>query len=172
MPQFKIFNSSFLTILYAPTVTSIHDNWKIALIILNFFLQSNVFAFKNVVRLVITLLQTSKHLLISWLQSSSAVILELLKIKSLTVTIVSPSICHEVMGWNAMIFIFLMLNLSQMFHSPLSLSPRGSLVSLHILPWEWSLLHIWGYWYFSQQLCFQPVLHPVGHFAWWTQNII
>ena len=98
MPQFKIFNSSFLTILYAPTVTSIHDNWKIALIILNFFLQSNVFAFKNVVRLVITLLQTSKHLLISWLQSSSAVILELLKIKSLTVTIVSPSICHEVMG--------------------------------------------------------------------------
>ena len=57
-------------------------------------------------RLVITLLPSSKRLLISWLQSPSAVILEPQKIKSDTVSTVSPSICHEVMGPDAMIFIF------------------------------------------------------------------
>ena len=55
-------------------------------------------------RLVITFLPRSKHLLISWLQS--AVILEHKKIKSDTVSTVSPSICHEVMGPDAMIFVF------------------------------------------------------------------
>ena len=54
-------------------------------------------------RLVITFLPRSKHLLISWLQSPSAVILEPRKIKSATVSTVSPSICHEVMGSDAMI---------------------------------------------------------------------
>ena len=57
-------------------------------------------------RLVIAFPQRSKHLLISWLQSPSAVILEPKKIKSVTVSIVSPSICHEVMGPDAMILIF------------------------------------------------------------------
>ena len=57
-------------------------------------------------RLVILLLPRSKRLLISWLQSPSAVILEPRKIKSATVSIVSPSICHEVMGPDAMIFVF------------------------------------------------------------------
>ena len=55
--------------------------------------------------LVIAFLSRSKHLLISWLQSPSAVILEPPKIKSVTVSIVSPSICHEVMGPDAMIFL-------------------------------------------------------------------
>ena len=55
---------------------------------------------------VIAFLPRSKHLLISWLQSSFAVILESKKIKSVTVFIVSPSICHEVMGPDAMIFLF------------------------------------------------------------------
>ena len=57
-------------------------------------------------RLVITFLPRSKRRLISWLQSPSAVILEPPKIKSVTVSIVSPSICHEVMGPDAMIFVF------------------------------------------------------------------
>ena len=57
-------------------------------------------------RLAIVFLSRSKRLLISWLQSPSAVILEPLKIKSLTVFIVSPSICHEVMGLDAMILVF------------------------------------------------------------------
>ena len=56
--------------------------------------------------LVITFLPRSKRLLIAWLQSASAVILEPKKMKSVTVCIVSPSIYHEVMGLDAMIFIF------------------------------------------------------------------
>ena len=57
-------------------------------------------------RLVITFLPRSKHLLISWLQSPSAVILEPRKIKSTTVSTVSPSICHEVMEPDAMMLVF------------------------------------------------------------------
>ena len=57
----------------------------------------------------------SKHLLISWLQSPSAVILEPTKIKSDTVSIVSPSISHEVMGPDAMIFVFCMLSFKPTF---------------------------------------------------------
>ena len=62
--------------------------------------------FNMLSRLVITFLPRSKLLLISRLQSPSAVILEPQKIKSLTVSIVSPSICHEVMGPDAMILAF------------------------------------------------------------------
>ena len=61
-------------------------------------------------RLVIAFLPRGKHLLISWLQSPSAVILEPKKIKSVTVSIVSPSIWHEVMGLDAMILVFRMLS--------------------------------------------------------------
>ena len=62
--------------------------------------------FNMLSRLVKTYLPRSKHLLISWLQSPSAVILEPRKIKSATVSTVSPSICHEVMGPDAMILVF------------------------------------------------------------------
>ena len=82
-------------------------------------------------RLVITFLPRSKHLLISWLQSPSAVILEPKKTKSGTVSTVSPSISHEVMGpvpWSSFSECWA---LSQLFHSPLSLSSRGFLVPLH-----------------------------------------
>ena len=61
--------------------------------------------FNMLSRLVITFLPRSKHLLISWLQSPSTVILEPRKIKSDTVSTVSPSICHEVMGLDAMILV-------------------------------------------------------------------
>ena len=57
-------------------------------------------------RLVITFLPRSKRLLISWLQSPSAVILESPKIKFVTVAIFAPSICHEVMGPDAVISSF------------------------------------------------------------------
>jgi len=136
--------------------------------------------FNMLFRLVITFLPRGKCLLISWLQSPSAVILEPKKIKSATVSTVPPSISHEVMRPNAMIFVFWMLSFffffffkkylfiyifflflyfscvphpepssllpphtiplgcpsapSQLFHSPLSLSSRGSLVPLHFLP--------------------------------------
>ena len=62
--------------------------------------------FNMLSRLVITFLPRSKHLLISWMHSQSAVILEPRKIKSDTVSTVSPSISHEVMGPDAMIFVF------------------------------------------------------------------
>ena len=61
--------------------------------------------FNMLSRLVVTFLPRSKRLVISWLQSPSAVILEPKKIKLLTVSIVSPSICHEVMGPDAMILV-------------------------------------------------------------------
>ena len=62
--------------------------------------------FNMLSRLVITFLPRSKHLLISWLQSPSAVILEPKKIKPVTVSTLSPSICHEVMGPDTMILVF------------------------------------------------------------------
>ena len=62
--------------------------------------------FKMLSRLVITFLPGSKHLLISWLQSPSTMILEPPKIKSDTVSTVSPSISHEVMGPDAMMLVF------------------------------------------------------------------
>ena len=72
--------------------------------------------------LVIAFLPRSKHLLISWLQSPSAVILEPKKIKSATGSTISPSVCHEVMGPDAMNPSFLNVE----FHIPLSLLSRGS----------------------------------------------
>ena len=62
--------------------------------------------FKMLYKLVIAFLPRSKYLLILWLQSPSVVILEPKKIKSVTVSIVSPSICHEVMGLGAVILVF------------------------------------------------------------------
>ena len=76
--------------------------------------------FNMLSKLVITFLPRSKLLLISWLQTPSSMILKPQKIKSVTVSTVSPSICHEMMGPDAI--------------TPLSLSSRGSLVLLHFLP--------------------------------------
>ena len=120
--------------------------------------------FNMLSRLVIPFLARSKRLLISWLQSPSAVILEPKKRKSDTVSTVSPSICHEVMGLDDMIFVFWIVSFKPTF----SLSSRGFLVLLHFLPYGWCHLHIWGYWYFSRQSWFQLVLHPVWHFSWYT----
>ena len=84
--------------------------------------------FNMLSRLVIAFLPRSKHLLIPWLQSPSAVILEPKKIKSLIASIVSPFICHEVMGLDAVILVFWMLSFEPAFQSPLLISSRGSLV--------------------------------------------
>ena len=71
--------------------------------------------FNTLSRLVIAFLPRSKHLLISWQQSPSAVILEPKRIKSLIISIVSPSIYHEVMGPNAMVLVFWMLTFKPAF---------------------------------------------------------
>ena len=65
--------------------------------------------FNMLSRLSIAFLPKSKRLLISWLQSPSAVILEPKEIKSVTVSIVSPSLCHEVMGLDGMILVFFLI---------------------------------------------------------------
>ena len=79
----------------------------IALIIWTFVYKVMSLLFNMLTRLVITFFPRSKHLLTSWLQSPSVVILEPRKIKSATVSTISPSICHEVMGQDAMILVFL-----------------------------------------------------------------
>ena len=77
----------------------------IALTIPTFVSKVICLLFNMLSRLLIALLPRSKHLLISWKQSPSAVILKPKKVKSVTVSIVSSSICHEVMGLNAMILV-------------------------------------------------------------------
>ena len=96
-----------LSFLHSHTLTAIHDHWenqnfdemdlsgKVMSLLLNILS-----------RLVITFLPRSKRLLISWLQSPSAMTLEPKKRKSVTFSIVSPSICHEVMGPDATILVF------------------------------------------------------------------
>ena len=107
-----------------PILWSILETGKtIALTIWTFISKVMSLLFNMLPRLVMAFLPKIKSLLISWLQSPSAVILEPPKIKSVTVSFVSPSICHEVMGPDAMILVF-----------PLSLSSRGFLVPLHFLP--------------------------------------
>ena len=106
-PQFESISSLVLTLLYGPTLTSVYDYWKNHRLTI-WTLVSKVMSllFNMLSRLVITFLPRSKCLLISWLQSPSAVILEPPKITSDTVSTVSPSISHEVMGPDAMIFVF------------------------------------------------------------------
>ena len=106
-PQFKSTNSLVFSILNSPTLTSIHDYWK------NHGLTRQIFVgkimsllFNMLSRLIIAFLPRSKLLLISWLQSPSAVLLEPPKIKSVTVSIVSQTIWHEMIGPNAIILVF------------------------------------------------------------------
>ena len=87
--------------------------------------------FNTLLRLVIPFLPRSKRLLILWLQSLSAMTLEPKKIKSVTVSFVSPSISMKWWDWMPWSSFFESWVLSQLFHSPLSPSSRGSLVSLH-----------------------------------------
>ena len=93
----------FIVQLSHPYVTT---GKTIALIRWNFVSKVMSLLFNMLSRLVIAFLPRSKRLLISWVQSPSAVILEPPKIKSVSVSTVSPSICHEVQGLDTMIFVF------------------------------------------------------------------
>ena len=117
-PQFKSIDSSALSFLYDPTLTSMHDYWKnpIALTRQNFVGKIMPLLSNMLSSLVIAFLPRSKCLLILWLQSPSAVSLEPPpKINSLTLSIVSTSICHEVMGLDAVILVFGMLSYKPTF---------------------------------------------------------
>ena len=90
-PQFKSINSSVLSFLYSPTFTSIHDYWKNHRFdSIDLYRKVTSLLFNMQSSFVIAFLPSSKHLLISWLQSLSAVILESKKIKSVIVSIFSP----------------------------------------------------------------------------------
>ena len=95
------------------TLTPVHDYWKnYSFDYTDLCRQSDdVSAFNTLSRFVITFLPRSNCLLISWLQSPSTVILEPKKIKAATVSTFSSSICHEVMGLDAMTFVFLNVEL-------------------------------------------------------------
>ena len=97
-----------LSLLYGPTLTSVHDYWKKkhSFGSTDFVGKGISLLFNMLSRFEIAFLPRMKHLLISQLQSLSPVILELKKIKYVTVFIVSPSICHAVMGPDAMILVF------------------------------------------------------------------
>ena len=109
-PQFKSINSLTLSFLYGPTLTSIRDYWKNHSLTRQTFVSKVLFLLFNMLsKLVMAFLPKSMNLLISWLQLWS-VILEPKKIKPLTVSTVSPSICHEVMQLDAMILFLWLLS--------------------------------------------------------------
>ena len=150
-PQFKSINSLAVSLLYGSTLTSIRDYWKtIALTMRAYVDKVMTLLFDMLSRLVITFLPRSKSLLISWLQSPSTVILEPKKRKPVTVSTFSPSICHEVMGPDAMILVFWMMSFKPTFSFSSFTFIKRLLVPLHYLSLGWYHLHIWGCWYFSQ----------------------
>ena len=96
-PQFESIDSSVLSLLYGPALTSICDYGKTIALTIQTFVSKKMSHLSNTLsRFVIAFLPRSKCLLISWLQSLSSQILEPKKIKYATVSIVSPSVCHEV----------------------------------------------------------------------------
>ena len=102
-PQFKSISSSVFSLLYGPAPTSTEDYWKnYTFDYIDLCRQNDVSCF-----LICYLgLSRSKHLLISWLQSLSPVILEPWKIKFVTVSTFSPYVCHEVIRLDTMILVF------------------------------------------------------------------
>ena len=161
----------FSHLLYGTILKSVHDYWKNHSFDYMDFVGKVMSVFFNMMsRFVIAFHPRSKNLLISCLHAPSTVILEPKKIKSATVSIFSPSICHEVMGPDAMILVFWMF-LSQLFCFPLSVSSRGSLVPLLFLPFCWCHLHIWGCWYLPWQSWFLLVIRPAWHFTWCTLHL-
>ena len=114
-PQFKGINSSALSILYSPALTIVRDHWKDhSLDYMDLCWQSDIFAFQQS-KSVIPFLPRSNCLLISWLQSASAVILEPKKRRPVTASSFSPSIYHEVMGLDAVILVFLIFSFKSAF---------------------------------------------------------
>ena len=96
-------SASFIVQLSHPYMTT---GKTIALTIWTFMGKVTSLLYNILSRFVIAFLPRSKRLLISWLQSPSTVILEPKKIKSVTVSVISPSICHKLMGPDAVSFIF------------------------------------------------------------------
>ena len=131
-PQFKSINSSVLSILHSPTLTSIHDYWKShSFAYMDFVSKVMSLLFNMLSRLVIAFLPGIKHLLISWLQAPSAVILEPKKIKPVTVSTFPHLFAMK--QWDQMSWFSFSWMLSFKSAFSLSVSSRGSLVPLGCL---------------------------------------
>ena len=127
--------------------------------------------FSTMSRFVIAFLPRSSCLLILWLWSLPTGILEPKKRKFVTASTFSPSICHEVMGPDAMILVFLIFSFKLAF--PLSSFPliKRFFSSSSFMQLEWYHPNIWSCWCFSHQSWFQVVNHPAQHFSWCAQCI-
>ena len=127
--------------------------------------------FNTLSRFVIAFLPRSKCLFISWLQSPSAVTLEPKKIKSVTTSSFSPSVCHEVMRPNAMILVFWMLNSkpayslsSSTFNKRLFSASTLSAIEVVSSAYRRLLIFLWA-------VLIPAMLHPAQHFMWCTLHI-
>ena len=123
--------------------------------------------FDTLSRFVIAFLPRSKRLFISWVQSTLTVILEAKKIKSVTVSIVFPSVYNEVMELDAMVLVFWMLSFKPAFSLSSFILKRlfssSSLSTIRVV----SSVYL-SCCYFSWQPWFQLVIYPAQHFAWCT----
>ena len=128
----------------------------IALTIWTFVANMMSLLFNMLSRFVIAFLPRSKHLLNSWLQSPSAVILESKKIKSVTVSTSSPSICYDIMGPDVMIFIFGMLSFK-----PVSSLPSFTLIKRLFSSYSLSAIRVVSSTYLRLLIFFPAILIPV-----------
>ena len=138
----------------------------IAMTIQTFISRMMSLLFNLLSRFVIVFLPRSKRLLISWQQSPSAVILELKKRKSVTTSIFSPSICHKVMGLDAMIFVFLIFS----FELTLSLS-FFTLIKRLFSSSSLSTIRRVSSTYLRLLMFLPPILISAQHFSWSLQHI-
>ena len=166
--QLESINSSAFSLLCGPTLTSVHHYWKShSFDYMNLCWQSISLLFNTLSRLVITFLLRSKHLLISWLQSPSAVILEPKKRNLSLPLLFPPFICHEVMGPDAMILVFWMLHFKPAF----SLSSFIFIKKLFI-SFSLSAIRVLSLAYlrlvFLSAILIPLGIHPAWHFVWCT----
>ena len=144
-----LWHSAFFTVqLSHPYMTS---GKAIALTTWTFVIKVMSLLLNMLFRLVIAFLPRSKHLLISWLQSPSSVILEPKKIVCQCFHF-SPSLCHEVMGPDAMILVFWMLSFKPAFSLFSFNFTKSFFIPFCFMPLGWCHLHIWGIWYFCQAI--------------------
>ena len=123
--QFKSIDSSALSLLYGPAITSIHEYWKNHNFVQTFVSKVISFVSNTLSRFVVVFSPRSKHLSISWLESLTTVILELKKMKSVTVSNFSLSICHKLMWPDAMLLVFWMPHFKPAFpHSSFTIINR------------------------------------------------
>ena len=151
-----------LSILFGPTITFVHRK-TLVLTQQTFVGKVKSLLFIILSRFAIAFFPRSKCLLISWLWSPSIVIWEPQKIKSVTASSFSPSICHDLS--------FFKLSFKPAFPLSFFTLIKRLLVPQNFLPLEWYHLHIWGCWYFSQQSWFQLVIHTPWHFTWCVLKI-